>query len=70
MKSETGSSGRSLAGLSRASHVYGLTLSTGGRDAAIRGMTLAEVAVERGLDPIEAAIEIIGTGAPESARST
>ena len=37
-------------------------LITGGRDASIRGMTLAEVADERGLDPIDAAIEIIRDG--------
>jgi len=37
-------------------------LITGGSDAAIHGMTLAEVAAERRLDPIEAAIEIIRDG--------
>lgn len=37
-------------------------LITGGRDASIRGMTLAEVAEARGLDPIDAAIEIIRDG--------
>jgi len=37
-------------------------LITGGRDESIRGMTLLEVATERGLDPIEAAIEIIREG--------
>jgi N-acyl-D-aspartate/D-glutamate deacylase len=37
-------------------------LITGGSDASIRGMTLAEVASERGLDPIDAAIEIIRKG--------
>jgi len=37
-------------------------LITGGRDQEIRGMTLAAVAAARGLDPIEAAIEIIRDG--------
>jgi N-acyl-D-aspartate/D-glutamate deacylase len=37
-------------------------LITGGRNESIRGMTLAEVAEARGLDPIEAAIEIIRDG--------
>jgi N-acyl-D-amino-acid deacylase len=40
----------------------GAMLITGGRDASIRGMTLAEVAEARGLDPIRAAIEIIRDG--------
>lgn len=37
-------------------------LITGGRDPSIRGLTLAQVAEARGLDPIEAAIEIIRDG--------
>jgi N-acyl-D-aspartate/D-glutamate deacylase len=37
-------------------------LITGGRDDSIRGMTLAEVAEARGLDPIDAAIEVIRDG--------
>ena len=37
-------------------------LITGGRDESLRGKTLAEVAEERGVDPIEAAIEIIRDG--------
>ena len=37
-------------------------LITGGRDVSLRGKTLADVARERGLDPIEAAIEIIRSG--------
>ncbi len=37
-------------------------LITGGRNPELRGRTLAEVAAERGLDPIEAAIEIIREG--------
>ena len=37
-------------------------LITGGRDESIRGMTLAQVAEARGLDPIDAAIEIIRDG--------
>ena len=40
----------------------GAMLITGGRDASIRGKTLADVAAERGLDPIDAAIEIIVAG--------
>ena len=37
-------------------------LITGGRDVSLRGMTLAEVAAERGQDPIDAAIDIIRNG--------
>ena len=37
-------------------------LITGGRDASLRGLTLAEVAEARGLDPVEAAIEILRDG--------
>jgi len=37
-------------------------LITGGQDESIRGMTLAEVAEARGLDPIEAAIQVIRDG--------
>lgn len=37
-------------------------LITGGSDSNLRGRTLAEVAAERGLDPIEAALEIIRAG--------
>lgn len=37
-------------------------LITGGRDESLRGKTLAEVATERGVDAIDAAIEIIGSG--------
>jgi N-acyl-D-aspartate/D-glutamate deacylase len=37
-------------------------LITGGRDVSLRGKTLAQIASERGLDPIEAAIEIIRDG--------
>ena len=37
-------------------------LITGGRDVSLRGKTLAQIASERGLDPIEAAIEIIRAG--------
>jgi N-acyl-D-aspartate/D-glutamate deacylase len=40
----------------------GAMLITGGGDASIRGKTLADVAAERGLDPIDAAIEIIVAG--------
>ena len=37
-------------------------LVTGGADLTLRGKTLAEIAVERGLDPLDAAIEIIRAG--------
>lgn len=37
-------------------------LITGGRDPDIRGKTLAEVATERGMTPIDAAVEIIRAG--------
>jgi len=37
-------------------------LITGGRDETIRGKTLQDVAGERGLDPVDAALEIIRAG--------
>lgn len=40
----------------------GAMLITGGRDVSLRGKTLAEIADARGLDPIDAAIEIIRDG--------
>ncbi|NJD18524.1 MAG: amidohydrolase family protein [Gemmatimonadetes bacterium] len=37
-------------------------LITGGRDLSLRGKTLAQIAQERGVDPVEAALDIIRAG--------
>lgn len=37
-------------------------LVTGGADRSLRGKTLAEIAADRGLDPLDAAVEIIRAG--------
>lgn len=37
-------------------------LVTGGRDPSLRGKTLAQIAAERGVEPVEAALDIIRSG--------